>query len=134
MNLNETPRSAAEYCYNRNKRRNSDGTVSDNDRKWFLPGIRQMEGALTKYYNTFPEFQDNYYWSSSAGERERYTDGQNPERARATKVKQDGSYEESGGQGPWGDGYKYELGRGGYAERDEVLRIRAFRVDLNPVN
>lgn len=133
MNLNETPRSAAEYCYNRNKRQNSDGSVSEESRKWFLPGIRQMEHALTQYYNVFPEFQNKYYWSSAAGEREGGTSGQNNQRARATKVKDDGSYEQSGGQGSWGDGYKYELGRGGYALRDVKLRIRAFRRDLEPV-
>ena len=102
MTLQDTPKSAFQYCYNRNKR-NADGSISadygtwgifttnyyeqENESKWFLPGIRQMEDALTQYYTVFGEFQDNYYWSASAGERENGTDGQNPKRARATKIK-----------------------------------------------
>lgn len=132
MDLNSQPRSAAEYCYNRNKR-NSDGRVADGNKKWFLPGIRQMERSLTKYYNQFPEFQGNFYWSSAAGEVEKGSSGQSSVRARATKVNADGSYVNSGG----GDGvegkYNYEDGKGGYALRTEKLRIRAFRNDLNPI-
>ncbi len=133
MNLNEQPESAAEYCYNRNKR-NSDGSVADGNKKWFLPGIRQMERSLTKYYNQFPEFQGNFYWSSAAGEVENGSSGQSSVRARATKVNADGSYVNSGG----GDGegeecYAYEKGKGGYALRTEKLRIRAFRNDLVPI-
>lgn len=153
MTLNDHPRSAFEYCFNRNKR-NANGTVTTsyeshgtlfsgivyeevtNDSKWFLPGIRQMEDALTQYYTTFGEFQSEYYWSSSAGEDAGGSSGQDPHRARATKVDLNNptGYAQSGG----GDGdatrYAYEYDRGGYALRTEVLRIRAFRVDLNPVD
>ena len=71
MNLNEKPRSAAEYCYNKNKR-NNNGAVQGmtNSSGWFLPGIRQLEAILTSYYNTYPEFQRNFYWSSAAGKRQ----------------------------------------------------------------
>ncbi|WP_290535975.1 hypothetical protein [Alistipes sp.] len=149
MTLNSRPRSAFEYCFNRNKR-NMDGTIDmqydykswydsylevTNESKWFLPGIRQMEDALTQYYTTFGEFQTEYYWSSSAGEEENETSGQSTTRARATKVNPDGSYVESGGGGRDGwQKYAYEYDRGGYALRTEVLRIRAFRVDLNSVD
>lgn len=149
MTLNSRPRSAFEYCYNRNKR-NTDGTVTTsyrerpllgyyeertNESKWFLPGIRQMEDALTQYYTTYGEFQTFYYWSASAGEEEGRTDGQSPVRARATKVNPAGGYVESGGGGSDGwTKYAYEEGNGGYALRTETLRIRAFRVDLNPVD
>lgn len=152
MTLNDKPRSAFEYCFNRNKR-NTDGTITtsyeshwsvlygtvyherSNESKWFLPGIRQMEDALTQYYTTFGEFQTEYYWSSSAGEVEGGTSGQSTTRARATKVNPDGSYVESGGGGRDGwQKYAYEYDRGGYALRTEVLRIRAFRVDLNSVD
>jgi len=70
MHLNERPRSAAEYCYNKNKR-NADGAVQGmtNASGWFLPGIRQLEAILTAYYNTYPEFQQHFYWSSSAAKR-----------------------------------------------------------------
>lgn len=150
MTLQDTPKSAFQYCYNRNKR-NADGSISadygtwgifttnyyeqENESKWFLPGIRQMEDALTQYYTVFGEFQDNYYWSASAGERENGTDGQNPKRARATKIKPNGTYEESGGGGSSGwKTYAYELGNGGYALRTTSLRIRAFRVDTEPMD
>lgn len=148
MTLNSKPLSALQYCHNRNKR-NNNGIISSlyeedyyhnifdefygtyyreryNEAKWFLPGIRQMEDALTQYYTTFAEFQDKYYWSCSAGERENYTSGQSPTQARATKVNPDGTYVESGGQKP-----KYPYS--GRADRTEKLRIRAFRVDLEKV-
>lgn len=128
MTLNSQPRSAAEYCWNRNKRNGADGIVTNA--KYFLPAIRQMEDALTTYYNKFPEFQGNYYWSSTPGEGR--TGGLIPreteatDRARATKVKPDGSYETSNRTGDY-----YENNQGGYALRSEVIRIRAFRKDLN---
>lgn len=140
MNLNETPRSAAEYCFNKNKR-NSSGIIpynagkdwyearlhiKENKSKWFLPGIRELERAITQQYNSFPEFQGNFYWSCSASEAEGQTSGQDPTRARATKCNPDGSYIESGGQKP-------EYPASGRALRTEKLRIRAFRVDLNPM-
>ena len=96
-----------------------------------------MEDALTQYYTTFGEFQTEYYWSSSAGEEEGGTDGQSETRARATKVDLNDptGYAQSGGGGRDGwQKYAYEYDRGGYALRTEVLRIRAFRVDLNPVD
>lgn len=153
MTLNDRPRSAFEYCFNRNKR-NANGTVTTsyqfydrwllddfyeevtNESKWFLPGIRQMEDALTQYYTTFGEFQTDYYWSSSAGEREGGTSGQSTTRARATKVDLNdpsGYAQSGGGDGDW-TRYAYEYDRGGYALRTEVLRIRAFRIDLNSVD
>ena len=152
MTLNDKPLSAFQYCHNRNKR-NSDGIVTasyvrhnkilrgtfyeelSNESKWFLPGIRQMEDALTQYYTTFREFQSDYYWSASAGERENGSSGQSRVRARAAMVLPDGNYVNSGGgDGRGEDTYAYELGRGGYALRTESLRIRAFRVDLDRVD
>ena len=149
VNLNSVPQSAAWYCFNKNKR-NTNGEIPtsyrrlpgilgagdgyeerSNQSKWFLPGIRQMEDALTQYYQNYQEFQDYYYWSCSAGEAEgRGGSGQSSVRARATKVQPNGGYYESGG-GSWIGQYAYELGNGGYAKRTEVLRIRAFRTDLN---
>lgn len=142
MALDDVPQSAFQYCHNKNKR-NAEGDVpasyaqnwlgryyqESNHSKWFLPGIRQMEDALTQYYVTYKEFQEDFYWSASAGERENSDSGQSPTRARATKVNPDGSYVESGGRGHY-----YENGQGGYALREVSLRIRACRVDLNPVD
>lgn len=141
LTLNENPHSAAEYCYNRNKRE-EDGSVYhkrtywgiipvgyETNRKYFLPGIRQMEDALTQYSGTFGEFKGNFYWSSAAGEK--YEGGglsTNTERARATKVNNDGTYV------PSSYGCNYEDGKGGYAQRDvSKIRIRAFRSDLKPL-
>lgn len=136
MTLNETPRSAAEYCYNRNKREENgvvyyqrrggpvSGYTYNTNRKYFLPGIRQMEDALTQYYTTFPEFQGNFYWSSAAGKNSQdwLYPYQDRNRARATKVNTDGSYVESA--------YGYNYPGGGAALRTQPLRIRAFRSDL----
>lgn len=111
--LNAKPRSAVEYCWNRNKR-NSNGEVANP--KYFLPGIRQMEDALYTYYNSFNEFQDNFYWSSAVAKK--FLVGQQSDNdARATKIV-NGNYVES--TNFLDDGYK---------ERTEICRIRAFRSD-----
>ena len=139
--LNEVPRSAAEYCYNKNKR-NQDGVVpfttssaswrrtkvEYNGSKWYLPGIREMEKAFEQQYNVFPEFQGNFYWSASPAKYDEWWGYSYPtDRARATNIKIDGTHAEST------DGYKYEDNKkGGYAYRTEKLRIRAFRIDLEP--
>lgn len=143
--LNEPPLSAFQYCFNKNIRGNDNKVPIDyynheswlvwergwrmrsNGSKWFLPGIRQMERALTQYYSTYSEFQEDYYWSASAGESFNIfgnPNGQQANKARATKAKPNGSHVESGN----GDDYP----NGGYADRTQELRIRAFRVDLAP--
>lgn len=61
LKLNETARSAVEYCYNKNKR-NSSGTVSEI--KWYLPAIDEIEDIVMGAYGTFTDFQNKYYWSS----------------------------------------------------------------------
>lgn len=60
---NGVPRSAAEYCYNKNYR-NSDGNVTDADYEWYLPAVDEIEPLLISGFNSFPELQNNYYWSS----------------------------------------------------------------------
>lgn len=129
MNLNEKPGSAAEYCYNKNKR-NDNGVVQGmtNSSGWFLPGISQLESILTTYYNTYTEFQNNFYWSSAAGKKQilggldYYEDSGY---ARATKALPDGSYAES----DWNDYYTSENGTTGKTPRTGVrLRIRAAYV------
>ena len=146
MTLNETPKSAFQYCWNKNVRNNDnripDGVhnnrfvgyyVSEGDikGKWFLPGIRQMEQSLVTHYNTFSEFQGNYYWSCSAGEHSPGNyNAQNPRYARATKIDENSEniYVESGPENPYTGPY----GDGGYALRTvSDIRIRAFRIDLN---
>ena len=124
------PVTAFHYCYGKNKRK-ADGTVDGasayNDESrggWYLPGIRELERALTEYYLTFSDFKGNFYWSSSAAQSVITA----TDRARATKAIVDGSsvrYAESGGST---DANNY-LGTGndkGRAKRSENLRVRAF--------
>lgn len=92
MTLNDVPSSAAEYCYNKNKRNRSDHSVSTI--RWCLPSVRELEGALVTQYYQFPEFQGAYYWScnvprANGGNRLGTDDsynGQSTERARASKI------------------------------------------------
>ena len=129
LTLNEKPNTAAGYCYIKNKR-NEDGTVTNP--KWYLPGIRELERILEDYYIEYTEFQNNYYWSSAAGEDKFITvTYENQQRARATKAYIENGefhYYESG------DGHDYtnESGTGGAALRTQSLRIRAARIDAKP--
>lgn len=133
LTLNERPNTAAGYCYIKNKR-NADGTVANP--KWYLPGIRELERILEDYYIEYTEFQNNYYWSSAAGEKnvgiifDRFNE--NVQTARATKayIGDDGKfhYYESGE----GHDYTNENGTGGAAYRSQSLRIRAARIDTEP--
>lgn len=123
LTLNAKPKTAAGYCYNKNKR-NSDGSISNP--KWYLPAIRELERLLEDYYLEYTEFQNNYYWSSAAGEG---SGNENQNYARATKayIKDNGTfgYYNSG----TGNVYTGENGTGGFAPRKTVLRIRAARID-----
>lgn len=118
------PLTAAEYCNNKNKR-NADGTPNTSAGIWYLPGITELEAALTTYYSTFAEFQNFYYWSAAPAK-----DGRNEvkDRARATRVINDNGtfrYAESSKD------YPYENNRGGYALRTVPLRIRAVYAPNN---
>lgn len=142
--LNDKPAAAFEYCYNKNKRQQggiipspikhyvglfTDYWYQENDNyslKWFLPGIRQMEDALTEKYSTYTEFQEELYWSVSAGAVDgRVSLTQDATHARATGIDGEGNYVESNGSKANALGYKL---------RTDVCRIRAFRIDLEEVN
>lgn len=95
ITLNDKPRSAAEYCYNKNKR-NTDGKVVECH--WYFPTIREIEHAIDQYYSYEAfngVFQDNWYWGSNPGPgRDDYNNqggssitstGESKEYARATK-------------------------------------------------
>ncbi len=126
------PVTAFHYCYGKNKRK-ADGTVDGasayNDVSrggWYLPGIRELERALTEYYLTFSDFKGNFYWSASAAQN--MEDSEASQRARATKAIVEGSsvrYAESGGSNSANDypGTNNDKGR---AKRSEILRVRAF--------
>ena len=70
--LNQQPKSAIEYCYNRNKR-NNNGEVTNV--VWYLPAVDEIEEIVTSQYRDFDnivrptyarfkEFQEQFYWSS----------------------------------------------------------------------
>ena len=69
LSLKEKPKSAVEYCYNRNKR-DINGNVYEVN--WYLPAVDEIEDiVMSKYdnnskytYARFIEFQKKYYWSS----------------------------------------------------------------------
>ncbi len=79
LQLNQQPRSAIEYCYNKNKRNNlghviweENNSYNQSQLNWYLPAIDEIEDiVMSKYsdenvntYSRFIEFQDKYYWSS----------------------------------------------------------------------
>lgn len=58
-----SPESAIEYCLNKNKR-NSDGTITLSNVKWYMPAIDEIEDITSGGYADFEVFQDKLYWSS----------------------------------------------------------------------
>ena len=94
----EQPPTAFHYCYGKNKR-NADGTVYTGDGKqgyWYLPGITELEKAMEKYYTTFPEFQEKWYWSASSAKDGIIIERELTSSARATQTGANGTHEGSG--------------------------------------
>lgn len=132
MTLNQAPRSAAEYCYNKNKR-DEDGFVVNAN--WYFPTVSELEFALEKYYGTFAVFQDKWYWSSNPGI---YVDWEyvfpwwkdiyveEKLHARATKIK----YE----NGDYTHVENDMAGKDGFQSRTEQFRIRAAYIVTSPKN
>lgn len=143
------PKTAFHYCYGKNKR-DSNGLVDTGNSKttgWYMPGIRELEQALTQHYMSFDDFRGNFYWSCAAAKARDggLTDSYYHEelkRARATKVATDANgqpilnkegkatYAESGShnddhnyQDPYPNGVEKNYGR---APRSKTFRIRAF--------
>ena len=61
LTMDQSSSVAVEYCYNRNKR-NADGSIAKVE--WYLPSADELEDFIVAAYNSFKEFQDNYYWTS----------------------------------------------------------------------
>lgn len=149
MGMNDTPATAAQYCYNKNIRsEGSEGNVlplnwhtaatreylglfqgyatylffhvSENGAKWFMPGIRQMEDAMVQYYSSNPSFQSDYYWSCCPGIGSD-GDGKNTRYARATKIEGNTFVSST------------ESGTPGYQPLGNSNRVRAFRLDKQPM-
>ncbi|MDE6480514.1 MAG: hypothetical protein K2L45_09605 [Muribaculaceae bacterium] len=116
----DAPDTAFHYAYGKNKR-DSEGkvpnTISSRSSGWYLPGIRELEAAITQYYTDFTDFQGNFYWSAAPAEE---SSNNVNDHARATKVKSisgnTAQYEESGTSSP----------HPGFKVRDEICRIRVF--------
>ena len=125
------PESAFHYCYGKNKREsNGDVHLYSNTKGWYMPGIRELENAITTYYGLFKEFRaDEFYWSCAPCRHTTYSYDRNNNYARATKPIVNGNnitYVTSGVgiTGNPDSGAKPRVGEGSY------LRIRAFyRVD-----
>ena len=151
LDMNSKPKTAAGYCYMKNKR-NANGGV--NNPKWYLPGIRELERILERYYIEYPEFQQCYYWSSAAGQDGEYDrgilglnphwsiDGENQNHARATKayIVDGGGFayypssmgdDNSSIERPMYEESGRDNGNSGRAYRTTSLRIRAARIDNN---
>lgn len=74
LQLDQQPRSAIEYCYNKNKRTQNGqvATATNTDNvNWYLPAIDEMEDIVMSTYGNgsytyarFIDFQSQYYWSS----------------------------------------------------------------------
>lgn len=61
LTMAEQASGAVEYCYNRNKRK-PDGSIAEV--VWYLPSADELEDFIVPAYNSYKEFQDNYYWTS----------------------------------------------------------------------
>ncbi len=61
LTLQQKPRHAVEYCYNKNKR-NAEGSVETLN--WYMPAIGEIEDICSGGYTSFDVFQDKYYWGS----------------------------------------------------------------------
>ena len=106
----------------------------ENHAKWFLPGISQLEAGLETYFNNYPEFNGNMYWSSAAGKVTETgflgitSSSASKTHARATNLTADGNHVNSedkidrNGNHTTGAGFKL---------RTDKCRVRAFRWDLN---
>lgn len=146
LKLSEEPRSAAEYCYNKNKR---DATGKVSEVHWYLPAIGEIQEIATKAYTRFDSFQDNsrYYWSSQTTYRnsyaqyegflivslgvmwqQKYTD-ENITQARATRTAyRNGAYSYAPSEVDGVSEYLYITRNNGDGEYRDVSRI------INPKN
>lgn len=71
--LIDSPKSAVEYCYRKNKTIDNNGTIivkngdtyDTSNVKWFLPSIDQINEIVVSAYTEFDAvFQHEWYWSS----------------------------------------------------------------------
>ena len=139
LQLDEQPKSAIEYCYNKNKRnnigevvwQNTNNTYNQSQLNWYLPAVDEIEdivmseyGNGLKTYARFLEFQEKFYWSSQPSFIRNFAryeiTGQNGEfyyddtsHARATSVSYDSATQ------------KFDYSRSGSTSYYGALRIFA---------
>lgn len=119
---------AAEYCYDKNKKQSSGSVDLTLTSGWYMPAIRELEAGIEQNYTVYPEFQNNFYWSSAPAKKKKSglsgllgREEEQTDRSRATKIGDNLGHVESGTE----NGHTYENG-GGRADRDEKFRVRAF--------
>lgn len=61
LTMEQQATGAVEYCYNKNKRK-ANGDIAEV--VWYLPSADELEDFIVPAYNSYKEFQDNYYWTS----------------------------------------------------------------------
>lgn len=132
--LNGVPGTAAEYCYNKNKRDSNGsvpqsiiGTVGDPNGGWFLPGISQQEAIMTQHQNLFSSFRTEFYWSAAPGKRRGlFSAREDSNTARATRYNATtGTYVESGS---YDDENAYDPSLGNQSLGGKALRTQPFRI------
>lgn len=126
--LDEQPPTAFHYCYGKNKRVSvTDGNVYQTGKTgyWYMPGITELEQAMEKYYQQFPEFHDNLYWSASSAKSD--TNSEDINCARATNIDDNGNHIASGYEQPVGTPENLTTGR---RPRNFSHRIRATYIVL----
>ena len=62
--LDVDPNSAVEYCYNKNRRDDGTGALSEASMHWYMPATDELEDIVQSAYTEFDVFQDKFYWSS----------------------------------------------------------------------
>ena len=62
--LDVDPNSAVEYCYNKNRRDDGTGALSEASMHWYMPATDELEDIVQSAYTEFNVFQDKFYWSS----------------------------------------------------------------------
>ena len=61
LTMEQQATGAVEYCYNKNKRK-ANGDIAEV--VWYLPSADELEDFIVPAYNSYKEFQANYYWTS----------------------------------------------------------------------
>lgn len=133
LQLDEEPKSAIEYCFNKNKRnnkgevvwQNTDGTYDQTQLNWYLPAIDEVEDIVQSYYgegkqhtySRFIDFQSKFYWSSQPAFLSHYVSIDNYKKRLLSS-----EYYDTGDDTT------------AYYYTDNTVRARATKVDYNGID